>query len=103
MMDMKYLDRVVGRAIEDFVRGASKRNNANIGAGREPPCARGPACNVGNDTSDAPLDGQRDGRMVEHEPIGDCGEVVEGFVGIDDLHRVRNLAKACKRGVAACV
>src|SRR5207248_11671390 len=88
VMDVEYLDSISGGPIKDFVGVASEWHHANVRAVGGPACARRPPRDVSHDAPDTLLDNRCDRRIMNAEPIGNRGEVVEGFVGIDDLHRV---------------
>src|SRR5258708_12530708 len=44
------------------------------------------------DTLDALLDGRCNRRVVSDQPVGNCIEVFERFLGLDDFHLPRNFA-----------
>src|ERR1700732_3804645 len=48
---------------------------------------------MGEDAPDASLDGRCHGWIVNDQPVGNCVEVIECFVGVDDdFHLPRNFA-----------
>src|ERR1700675_585108 len=91
-MDMKYLHCAIRDAMENLVRLTAERDCVNARARRRAARTFRPARDVCDDTPDAPLDDRCDGRIMNDQPVGNCIEVFECFLGVDDLHLPRNFA-----------
>jgi len=91
-MDVKYLHCTIRDAIENLVWITAERHYVNTPALRRTARTFRPARNVRDDSPDAPLDNRRNGRIMNDQPVGNCIEVFERFLGVDDFHLPRNFA-----------
>src|SRR5882757_1917577 len=92
VMDVEYLHCTIRDAIENLVWITAERHRMNARAlGRTARTFR-PARNVCDDTPDAPLYDRCNRRIMNDQPVGNCIEVFERFLGVDDFHLPRNFA-----------
>jgi hypothetical protein len=77
MMDVEDFGRIVGDAIKDSVGIAPVRRYADVRAAWCAARAGRPPRDVSDDLSNSPFDDGGDRRIMNHEPVGNCGEVVE--------------------------
>src|ERR1700686_2279464 len=92
VMDMEYLHRTIRDAIENLVWITTERHCVNTGPRRRTSRTFRPARDVCDDTPDAPLDDRCNRRIMNDQPVGNCIEILERFLGIDDFHLPRNFA-----------
>jgi hypothetical protein len=95
-MDMKYLHCAIRDAMENLVRITAERDCVNARALRRTARTFRPARDVCDDTPDAPLDDRCDGRIMNDQPVGNCIEVSERFLG---CRRLSFTAEFCERGL----